>query len=498
MKKSLLLCMFILACLAWDNLRAKMILVPGDSSTIQAGIDGADDGDTVLVDRGHYRERINFLGKGILVASNFIFDKDTNTVDSTIIDADVSILGSSDSGSVVSFVSGEDSSSGLFGFTIQNGWGLRLGEYSYGGGIISFSSGPEIGFNRIVNNYAEYGGAICCLAGNTSPLIVGNRIVDNRADVGGAILVERSFPLIMDNLLVDNHAYRKGGGIFFKLCTLTVVSNHIEGNTTDGFGGGVCGHSGSLTLEGNEIVRNACVTKGGGFYCASLAPASIGHNLFDGNIAEDGGGIYTANCSSLISNNTVVRNSAMGDGGGILIGGQGHDPVIINNIICLSASGEGIWCRLDGTPFISFNDVWGNASGDFYDCPPSVGDMTWGTNVNGEPCDSFFNISCPPLFCYPDTGNYHLAESSCCVGAGEAGVDIGAFGIGCSAYVLGDANGDGVIDIVDLVDLIDYLYRAAFPPNALPAGDTNYDGEVNLADIVCLLNYVLRGGELPC
>jgi len=498
MKKSFVLCLFILACSAWDDLAAKIILVPADSSTIQAGIDGAVDGDTVLVAQGHYRERINFLGKGIMVASNFVFDGDTNTVDSTIIDADVSFAGSSDSGSVVFFVSGEDSSSCITGFTIQNGRGLKLGELSYGGGIICFNSGPQIRANRIVDNYAEFGGGICCIAGSFAPLVESNRLIGNRSEVGGAILIERSLPLITENLIVDNYALRKGGGIFFKLCTLTVAGNRVEGNITDGFGGGVCGHSGSLTLQGNEIVGNSCITKGGGLYCASLVPATISYNLFEGNIAEDGGGIYTANCSSLIASNTVVGNSARGEGGGVLIGGLGHDPVVVNNIISKSSSGEGLWCGLDRTPLVSFNDVWGNADGDFYGCPPGVGDMTWGTNVNGEACDSFFNTSCPPLFCYPDTGHYYLAENSCCVGAGEAGVDMGAFGIGCSAYLLGDVNRDGLIDIVDLVDLIAYLYRAAPAPNALPAGDTNYDGEVNLADIVCLLNYVLRGASLPC
>jgi len=498
MKKSFILCLLILKFLASNPPHARIIHVPADASTIQGGINGAVDGDTVLVANGHYHERIDFLGKGILMASSFIFDEDTNTVDSTIIDADISVLGTSDSGSVVFFVSGEDSTSSIVGFTIQNGRGLRLGELSYGGGIICFSSGPLILANKIVDNYAMFGGGICCIAGSSTPLIAGNRLVNNGSEVGGAILIERSLPLIVDNVLVDNHASRKGGGIFFKLCTLTVVDNRVEGNSTDGFGGGVCGHSGELTLQGNRIIRNSCRTKGGGLYCASLVSSVISYNLFDGNIAENGGGIYTANCSSLISSNTVVRNFAVEHGGGILIGGLGHDPTVINNIVCLSPSGEGIWCRLDGVPFISFNDVWGNPSGNFYACPAGVGDMTWGTNVNGEPCDSFFNISCPPLFCYPDTGNHYLAENSCCVGAGKGGVDIGAFGVGCPAYVLGDVNRDGVIDIVDLVDLIDYLYRGASAPDALPAGDTNYDGEVNLADLVCLLNYVLRGGSLPC
>jgi hypothetical protein len=498
MRGFLTLCTLVFTLFVQNTLQAGIIKVPVDSSTIQAGIDGASDGDTVLVARGHYHERISFLGKGILVASNFIYDKDTSTIDSTIIDAEIELLGTSDSASAVFFVSGEDSSSGIFGFTIRNGRGLRFGEYFYGGGIICFSSCPRIGDNRITGNYANYGGGICCLAGDLSPQITGNRLIENQAEVGGAILCERSSPFIADNVLWGNHADRKGGGIFFKLCSPSIIDNHLENNTTDGFGGGVCGHSGGLVLLGNKIVGNTCINEGGGLYCASLVPATISYNIFDGNKAEYGGGFYTANCSSLVSNNTVVKNSATRDGGGIYIGGLGYDPIMVNNIVCLSTSGEGIWCRLDGIPVISFNDVWGNASDDFYGCPTSVGDMNWGTNVNGEPCDSFFNISCPPLFCYPDTSSYYLAENSCCVDAGEAGVHIGSFGVGCPAYMLGDVNRDGVIDIVDLVNLIDYLYRNATLPDALPAGDINYDGVVDIGDIICLINHVLRGGSLPC
>ncbi|UCB52614.1 MAG: hypothetical protein JSV10_00525 [Candidatus Zixiibacteriota bacterium] len=510
MKESLVFCMLILVCFAWDASQAKIIQVPNDSSTIQAGVNGALDWDTVLVARGHYYERIDFLGKGILVASNFIFDKDSNTVDSTIIDADVSVLGSSDSGSVVFFVSGEDSSSSIVGFTIQNGRGLRLGELSYGGGIICFSSGPRILANKIVDNYAMFGGGVCCIAGSSTPLIAGNWLVENRSEVGGAILIERSLPLIVDNVLVDNHASRKGGGIFFKLCTLTVVDNRVENNTTDGFGGGVCGHSGELTLQGNRIIRNSCRTKGGGLYCASLVPGFISYNLFDGNMAENGGGIYTASCSSLISNNTIVRNSATGDGGGILIGGLGHDPAIVNNIVCLSTSGEGIWCRLDGTPFISFNDVWSNASGNFYDCPIGVGDTTWGFNFSGTPCDNFFNIVTNPLFA--DSIDFELSCSSLCVDAGDGSIYGSSDSVGCRidigaheySYVLGDANSDGsvtpkgAITVGDLVFAVGYLFRSGPEPCPDRVADTNCDGEVNVADIVCLLNYLFRGGDLPC
>ena len=392
MKSFLILCTLIFALFVSNSLQARIIHVPADSSTIQGGINGAVDGDTVLVARGHYYERINFLGKGILVASNFIFDKDTNTVDSTIIDADVRIIGTSDKGSVVCFVSGEDLSSNISGFTIRNGSGLRYGEYSYGGGIICLLSCPRIGYNKIVNNSAQYGGGVCCLSGDSSLLIIGNRFAENHAEVGGAILCQSSSALIVDNVFFSNHADRKGGAIFFKMCSPHIINNYLEKNTTDGHGGGICAYSGSPTVLKNKIVQNTCRTKGGGLYCATLFSTTISHNLFYKNSAENGGGIYTVNCSSLILNNTVVKNSSTDNGGGILCSGAVYHTTIINNIVCLNTAGEGIRCDNNSNPFISFNDVWNNASGNFHGCPAGVGDTTWGTNFNGTPCDSFFNI----------------------------------------------------------------------------------------------------------
>ncbi len=53
---------------------AQIINVPADQASIQAGINAATDGDTVLVAPGTYYENINFMGKAITVASHFIMD----------------------------------------------------------------------------------------------------------------------------------------------------------------------------------------------------------------------------------------------------------------------------------------------------------------------------------------------------------------------------------------------------------------------------------------
>jgi uncharacterized delta-60 repeat protein len=61
----------------------------------------------------------------------------------------------------------------------------------------------------------------------------------------------------------------------------------------------------------------------------------------------------------------------------------------------------------------------------------------------------------------------------------------------------GDANGDGVIDIVDVVYLLNYLFVYGPAPEPLETGDANCDGVVDVSDIVYLLNYLFVGGPAP-
>ena len=105
------------------------IHVPADQASIQAAINAAHNGDTVLVAPGTYRENINFNGKAISVTSSD--------------GAAVTIVDGGGNASVVTFDSSETSQAVLNGFTIQNGSAGSNTPQTQGGGFTSFLHLPR-------------------------------------------------------------------------------------------------------------------------------------------------------------------------------------------------------------------------------------------------------------------------------------------------------------------------------------------------------------------
>jgi len=65
------------------------------------------------------------------------------------------------------------------------------------------------------------------------------------------------------------------------------------------------------------------------------------------------------------------------------------------------------------------------------------------------------------------------------------------------AFLCGDANNDGTVNIADAVLIIGYVFRGGSAPLPMAAGDSNGDTSVNVADAIYLVNYVFRGGPAP-
>ena len=392
---------FIAACagffLTLNTLEAAEIRVPSEEPTIQAAINVAVNGDTVLVAPGTYQETINFRGKAITVAS-------TDGPEVTIIDGNRA-------GPVVTFASGEGRASVLTGFTVQNG--NTVFPFAEGGGITIQRSSPTISANMIINNTGCDGLGIGI--GFGSPLIQGNVISDNiRSGCTGGT---------------------GGGGIAVRgNSTAEIVENIISNNSTGAGGGGI-----SLFASGSTIVQSNVITGnrsevGGISMLNDVSGVSIVQNLITGNHGF-GGGINWSNPPSAVVNNTIADN----DGPGIFAGAFFANTRLINNIIVATGNQNAMFCDRSGitTPTnFSFNDVF-SPEGIAY------GGMCMDqTGQNG-------NISADPLFVDPLTGDYHLQPGSPAIDAGDNTVaDLPATDLdGNPRIVDGTGMGQAIIDM---------------------------------------------------
>jgi hypothetical protein len=155
----------------------------GDAPTIQAGIDSAAFGDTVLLADGTYmgdgNRDIDYSGKPVVVRA------EGEEPEACIVDG-----GGSHRGFV--FENGEDHSSVLDGITIQNAWG------AFGGGIRCFMASPTIRHCRLSGNSADRGGGI--LLASSSSILTDCTFSVNSANDGGAIVpISMGAPFIVRN-----------------------------------------------------------------------------------------------------------------------------------------------------------------------------------------------------------------------------------------------------------------------------------------------------------
>jgi hypothetical protein len=348
---------------------ATIIHVPADQPTIQAGIDAAGPGDTVLVAAGTYVENIDFKGKEITVKS----EKGRNK---TIIDGN-------HAGAVVVINVGDGQKPILRGFTIRNG--SDSGIITSGGGF------PVIEKNKITGNtYCSEGGGV-------------------KASFSGAV--------INKNLISKNHQQQGctggagGGGIEVGGAgTVQILDNTISGNSHGSVGGGISLFSaGSPVISANYIQGNSAGNQGAGIWIANQSDATIVNNIITGNITPgSGGGVYwlvpSGAVGPILVNNTIASNMA-GQGTAVFADGFDAQANVINNILAGSGPAAVLFCgnlNDPNPPQISFNDVWNSTGG-----PRYGGVCSDQTGTNG-------NISGDPLF----RKHFHLVSTSPAVDTG--------------------------------------------------------------------------------
>jgi hypothetical protein len=395
---------FILSCfIAISHLFAATLRVPSQYPTIQAGLNVAQSGDTVLVEPGTFVENLTWpYTDGIVLTSEY-------GPDTTFIDGN-------GSGRVIDFPSISFSkSTEITGFTIQNGYAVQ------GGGIITNGS-PFIYGNTIQHNTAEgmstwvYGGGIFC-NGSGSPTIENNLIQGNAA---------------------KGQYWNYGGGIYIDNGNYAlIIGNTIEYDSTVGgswnYGSGIyCDGGSSPDIRHNIIQYNRAVLgsrgHGAGIYVDDNSNAYILSNLIIYNTTQSGswnyGGGILINSGATVINNTIAENSCVGGnwnyGGGIRIYDSTNtieNNIVVNNI---ASSGGGIYAGTGGYATLLNNDVWNNTGGNYSGISPGSND-----------------ISIDPIFVSGPLGGYYLSQTAAGQGQDSPCIDYGttlAESLGLNTY----------------------------------------------------------------
>jgi fibronectin type 3 domain-containing protein len=183
------------ALLLAPGARAGTLHVPGDYATVQAAIDGAAAGDTIMVAAGTYREAIGWSGKDLTLQGA--------GAGLTIVDPSTANGGP---GGRCIATSGVTSATRIRGFTFQNG---NLAGQNGGGMYNINNSSPTV-----IN---------CAFIGNTA-----------RFRGGGVGNDSNCSPTLINCTIAGNYAGQAGGGIdCVNTSTATLINCTIVGNRTE-------------------------------------------------------------------------------------------------------------------------------------------------------------------------------------------------------------------------------------------------------------------------
>ncbi|MCG3126485.1 MAG: hypothetical protein CHACPFDD_01321 [Phycisphaerae bacterium] len=346
----------------------------GPKSTIQAAIDAAADGDTIIVEDGTYsgvgNRDLNFKCKQLLLYS-------AGGPDNCIIDCEYL-------GSGFIFDACDTRNTWVQGFTITHG------------------SHPD-------------GGGIRCDGG--SPTIRHCRVV---ANIGGGIGVDGGTPLISCCNVDNNSNLNAGAGIRLFASDAVIIASQVRGNSATGNpftgnGGGISIVSGMPHVSTTTISANVADVSGGGLYVEDSF-AIVENCLISGNLAGEGGGGVYCTVDVTLRNCNIVDNVAAARGGGLNVTTDVGAPTAVNTIFWGNDAplgrqisvGFGSVTTSEGeaSVTISFCDVAGGQAGVAAD---TGFDLRWGDG----------NLELDPLF--KDQAREHLRIFSPCFNAGDPG-----------------------------------------------------------------------------
>jgi len=156
---------------------------------------------------------------------------------------------------------------------------------------------------------------------------------------------------------------------------------------------------------------------------------------------------------------------------------------LIQYVYFMGAAPSDLWeADLNGDGYIDQGDI------DVYSCY-FTGGMSCFTN--GYPVQTC---------CCPRTTRGACCEIDTCNVRAEVNCNGYYQGDNMPCCTPGDADGNGLFNILDVTYLINYLYKGGPPslPYQICSADVNCDCLINILDVTYMINYLYKGGPAPC
>jgi fibronectin-binding autotransporter adhesin len=350
------------------------------SGSIQACINAANDGDTILIAAGRYTESLTLSKPVSLTGEN----RDTTIIHAAEGQRVLTVTGATISNSVV-----------ISGLTFTGG------SADYGGGmLITDTAQPLIRDSIFINNDATIGGGIYAqsdltvlnsnIISNTATEFGGGAFAEHAAQVTGGqftsntgIALRVFGPLDISDTHFTSNTGSSAGGVDAS-DSVTITNTRFENNTgsnagglyarngkkiltntlfINNSGGGLAtDYDGAVTIYGGRFERNHTTGGGGAIslgFQTGVHLTLVGTAVFSNTADDPGGGIFLTSGIVNVIDSRFENNAAGGDGGGIAMASgilNSSNSHFENNIA--NGMGGGIYATftqlyLTNTQFIS-------------------------------------------------------------------------------------------------------------------------------------------------
>ncbi|MGI6677759.1 MAG: right-handed parallel beta-helix repeat-containing protein [Dehalobacterium sp.] len=285
-----------------------IIRVPQDRNTIQLGVNAANPGDIVLVDKGRYKESVIVNRHSIRIIAKVkhgvILESNQDNENAIKLDNTYNVE--------------------IFGFVIQNShrsiWVYRGGYHRIVGNIFQYHNADGIILedsfgNLLLQNIIRDNFSVGALLGWSNPGSISNWLIENVITENGGHGVEIWTDSAKGNALINNKICRnKGEGIFAKGQNTLVYSNLVGHNTSSGIN--FLNGDSSLALK-NDIHKNGC----------NGIDFSSNKNIAFTNLVKinQAAGIKIEGNENLVQRNIVVNNKEEE------IENNGNNNTLVNN-----------------------------------------------------------------------------------------------------------------------------------------------------------------------